>query len=146
MRPASDPVKRFMEKVSIDSKGCYIWTAQIKRDGYGAFAFRGLTMKAHRAAHILFKGEIPEGQCVLHKCDVRACVNPEHLFIGTQDENVLDMDAKGRRGTRAKLSVDQQRKVRFWSAWVSQQKIAASFGIDQTTVSRVLRSTQASTN
>lgn len=139
MRPAADPVERFMSKVAVNVDGCHIWQAPIKRDGYGAFSFRNKTAKAHRAAYTLFKGEIPDGMCVLHKCDVRACVNPDHLFLGTVQENVQDMDAKGRRVTRAKLTKEEAEKVRFWAKWVSQQKIADAFAINQTTVSRTAR-------
>lgn len=139
MRPASDPVERFTSKVSVNADGCHIWGAQVKRDGYGSFSFRGKTWRAHKAAYTLFKGEVPEGMCVLHKCDVRTCVNPEHLFIGTIQDNVRDMDAKGRRVTRAKLTKDEAAKVRFWAKWVSQQKIADAFAVDQTTISRVVR-------
>lgn len=53
-------------------------------------------MGAHRAAFIVFNGQIPKGMCVLHRCDNRPCINPQHLFIGTQLDNVADMISKGR--------------------------------------------------
>ena len=139
VRPAAYPVKRFMAKVSFNADGCHIWRAQVKRDGYGSFSFRGKTAKAHKVAYILFRGEIPSGMCVLHRCDVRACVNPDHLFLGTVADNVRDMDAKGRRGTVEKLSQTEAVRVHFWSKWATQQRIADSFGIHQTTVSRIVR-------
>jgi HNH endonuclease len=73
--------------------GCILWERATNKAGYGICG-RGL---AHRAAFETAFGPIPAGMCVLHRCDVRSCVNPEHLFLGTQADNVKDMDAKGRR-------------------------------------------------
>ena len=96
---------RFFEKVKKDSSGCWLWTGAIYASGYGQFyngadtraGAKGAHMElAHRVAYKLRYGEIPEGMLVLHTCDVRHCVNPDHLFLGTHKDNTQDMIKKGR--------------------------------------------------
>jgi len=89
---------RFEQKYKIDlASGCWLWTACRGHRGYGLFALDGhRTIHAHRASWVLNVGEIPDGMLVCHKCDVPACVNPEHLFVGTSLDNNRDMLAKGR--------------------------------------------------
>lgn len=79
--------------------GCWLWFASYSRHGYGTFSARaeyGRVVTAHRYSWAHFYGPIPEGMCVLHRCDVPPCVNPAHLFLGTQNENIADMMRKGR--------------------------------------------------
>jgi hypothetical protein len=84
--------------------GCWLWTGGINTWGYGVLHRRGAheSISAHRAAWELHRGPIPNGLFVLHKCDTRMCVNPDHLFLGTQRDNIHDCMAKGRnkRGIR----------------------------------------------
>lgn len=92
-------MERFWKKV--DKRGpeeCWTWLASVQTVGhpYGYFRFGKTMKKAHRISWMLNNGEIPEGMCVLHKCDNPRCVNPAHLFIGTQLENIRDRDRKGR--------------------------------------------------
>lgn len=80
---------------------CWLWTSKLNRFGYAPFHLTPKNTTAHRFSYILAHGEIPEGEgyhgtCVLHQCDVRHCVNPEHLFLGTNQDNVDDKVAKGR--------------------------------------------------
>lgn len=78
------------------NSGCWLWTKALTKEGYGSLGFNRKINYAHRVSWILHRGEIPPGLCVLHHCDTRACVNPDHLFLGTYQDNFHDCRAKGR--------------------------------------------------
>lgn len=91
---------RFFEKVvPVPEAGCWLWMASTNKAGYGQFMLHGRPHLAHRISLNLAGTEIPDGMHVCHKCDTPACVNPDHLFLGTQQDNVSDMIRKGRMGT-----------------------------------------------
>jgi len=96
---SSEVIERFWPKVDKNTEnGCWEWTAykaKLRGTRYGIFR-AGPLVKAHRYSWILTNGDIPLGLKVLHKCDNSSCVNPDHLFLGTQQENILDMINKGR--------------------------------------------------
>lgn len=128
---------RYVRKVD---NGCHEWQAKKDRAGYGQFTLTtGNSVRAHRYAWMLAYGEIPAGRLVCHHCDNPCCVNPEHLFIGTHLENVQDMDAKGRRGTRQKLRNEDVRHIKelLNQGCFSQDFIAKMYGVQQTTISRI---------
>lgn len=90
--------KRFMKSVSPEPmSGCWIWTGAMQ-NAYGKIRVMMKDVRAHRASWEIHKGPIPNGVCVLHACDTPLCVNPSHLFLGTQTENMDDRQKKGRIG------------------------------------------------
>jgi hypothetical protein len=92
--------QRFMDKVTPEpNSGCWLWTARVNHKGYGNFVSRPFWL-AHRYSYATYRGPIPDGLKVLHKCDIPSCVNPDHLFLGTDLDNARDRDAKGRLGPR----------------------------------------------
>lgn len=102
MKYKKRPVKdRFYSKIRKgDVTGCWNWTASKRkaRGGfvYGQFSLNGYPEWSHRASWIIHNNEIPNGMLVCHKCDNTLCVNPDHLFLGTQTDNIRDMISKGR--------------------------------------------------
>lgn len=127
--------------------GCSIWMGGINDQGYGLIRDGKRQKRAHRVAWELANGPIPEGMVVLHNCDIPSCVNPDHLSVGTQAENLKDMFAKHRgkipsvRGERqgsSKLTADDVREIRRLAASKSQPEIAAMFGIDRSNVSVIV--------
>jgi hypothetical protein len=99
------------------NSGCWIWTAYTNKAGYGQFRYEGKQELAHRVSWFIKNGRTDK--CVLHRCDNRPCVNPDHLFEGTQQDNIRDCVNKGRHGwvtgeddPNAKLTWDLVRAIR----------------------------------
>lgn len=104
-KPKIPLADRFWAKV-LKTESCWLWQAQTNNKGYGVFMYYSKTLRrasrqmyAHRCAWTLTKGDIPEGLRVLHRCDNPPCCNPDHLFLGTQRDNMRDCAAKGRQRT-----------------------------------------------
>lgn len=127
--------ERFFQKVQVTDK-CHHWCGSIKDGGYGQFRMGKKRVQAHRFAYANAFGEIPKGLCVCHKCDVRNCVNPEHLFIGTSHDNTIDCILKGRRARKlTKEIVEQIRAEKGMTAYF----IGKKYGVDCGLVSRIIR-------
>ena len=113
-------VKRFHEKIQIiGESGCWIWMGCVGHYSYGQFCVNSKTLLAHRASWILHYGNIPDGLRVCHRCDVPSCVNPNHLFLGTAQDNTDDMMRKDRTNPRkgedhhaARLTAEKVRQMR----------------------------------
>lgn len=127
-------------------QGCWVcdW-AHKQKYKYKYVNFRKTRWLAHRASWTVFKGEIPEGLCVLHKCDNPPCVNPEHLFLGTKKDNAQDRSRKGRnwnckgeRNPNAKLTPATVVKIReLLSAGLTTRAVAKVFDTDPATIWRI---------
>lgn len=90
-------IQRFFN--SIDKVGCWEWQGTLNEDRYGIFRLQGKRIKAHRFSFSLYKGDIPKDKVVRHNCDNAKCCNPNHLQLGTQEENIQDMIDRKRRPT-----------------------------------------------
>lgn len=143
---------RFFNKIHRSENGCWMWLDKPKPAGYGQFSLGGRAggmIATHRLMWHYCFGEIPLKLCVLHRCDVRLCVNPFHLFIGSDLDNVRDMMKKGRHvkaglkgeaHPKAKLSSKEVNEIRAWAAaGVPYKQIAALFGIGSSTVGEIAR-------
>lgn len=97
--------------VPVTESGCWLWVRSCDTTGYGLVTVAtGKSGSAHREAYRIARGPIPPGHVVCHRCDTRSCINPDHLFVGTQRENMRDASRKGR--IASSLTLDQAREVR----------------------------------
>lgn len=95
-------IVRLFGRTCRNSGGCWEFMGGRKASGYGSFWYRGKVHSAHRVAWMIFKGDIPAKKLIMHKCDNRSCVNPDHLAVGTHLDNTTDMMQKGRHGSITK--------------------------------------------
>ena len=150
--------ERFWEKVNKNSgifgtdglypTECWVWTAYKKNTGYGIIQHKGKPTRAHRISWILYFGPILDNRCVLHKCDNPSCVRQDHLFLGTQLQNIADRDKKKRfnpmRGYangNAKLTEKDIATIRrLYSQNVTKAEIAQMFNISRDYLNKIIRS------
>jgi hypothetical protein len=128
--------ERFWSKVDLSGE-CWLWKASCWPDGYGQFKIsHTVNRRAHRVAWELFNGPIPIGLSVLHHCDNILCVNPVHLFLGTQADNVHDCQTKGRLpiGEKAvhKLTLVQAREIK--NSLLGNRPLARIYPVSRTAI------------
>jgi hypothetical protein len=139
-------LEKFMSHVR-KTDSCWIWTGCRIESGYGRIKIDGRCILAHRASHEIFIGEIQNGFEVCHSCDVKFCVNPKHLFVGTRKDNMEDKvfkkkqwRPKGVLNPKAKLTEENIKEIRrLYIPWqFSQQKLADMFGVSQVQISHII--------
>jgi len=155
--PARNTPERFWNGLHKRDDGCWLWTGTINEWGYGTVGYHRRIVGAHRLAWELKHGSIPKGLFVCHKCDVPACCNPSHLFLGTPKDNSQDSARKGRwtprptdhlhlvkfppkgeRNGRAKLTADDVRIIRYAHAHGRTQKaLAERYGVKPVTIQAI---------
>ena len=132
--------------VRIPIAGCWLWTKSLGSHGYGQMMFADHKPRlVHRLAYEAFVGPIPEGRHVLHRCDVRSCCNPDHLFIGTAKDNMQDCKSKGRNspppiGKNAKLTARQRQYiVDLWKGGKAVAILARDSGVSASRIHQIVR-------
>lgn len=144
---------RLRNSVNIDEKGCWRWKLSKFWNGYGHFRASIPVRRsecAHRASYRVFVGPIPAGLDVCHKCDVRDCINPDHLFVGTRSENIRDCVSKGRNSRThqakgeahgsAKLTADEVLAMRAsFDAGATRAYLADKYGVSWTLINLIVK-------
>lgn len=139
---------RFWEKVLLDDDDkCWEYIGPITSGGYGKITNKGKGFPAHRFSWMIRYGKIPNGLCVLHKCDNPPCVNPKHLFLGTYKDNAQDKikkhrcNFKGTNNGRAKLDWNKVNKIR--ELWITgnytKVGLGKLFGVSDTTIGMIIK-------
>ena len=146
-----EELKRFLSKIDKKENGCWIWTGAKDGSGYGQVRLRRLyftLLTTHRVSYRHFKGEIPKGMFVCHSCDQRDCVNPNHLFLGTHQDNMNDMVNKGRskhldvigvKNPNSTLTEEDVHKIIKMLPTHSNKKIAEIFNVTHSMISCIRR-------
>lgn len=146
LKPVLTPQERFDALYTPEpASGCWLWTAAVNRNGYGKVQVARKHLTAHRWSWLLHRGPIPDGLHVLHRCDVPGCVNPAHLWLGTNQDNMDDMRRKGRAAVlpihrEPKVTEEAVREMRRLRGKVTVVALGKRFGIHHSQVSRIQRS------
>lgn len=137
-------LNRFMNKLDKASSpiGCWLWTGKTRTQwGYGRVGIGGKYPVVHRVAYEAFVGPIPDGMSVLHRCDVPACCNPDHLFLGTHQDNMDDMVNKKRSigGNHRTLNESDVIAIRNrFTDGTDRGELALMFGVSRTQINRII--------
>jgi len=135
--PTHDPARKIRERTKVDPRtGCWEWQGHRNSQGYGTGKFPGGSILAHRQAYMTFVGPVAQGLCVLHRCDNPACCNPEHLFLGTRDQNMADRNGKLRQawGGRIHSAILDEEAVREIRRVRNDRYFAEKYGVAQITI------------
>ncbi len=124
---------RIFNKCRMSDTGCWIWTGPDNGKGYGVFYIGTKNRHAHRISYEVFKGPIPEGLHILHACDNPACVNPAHLRTGTQKDNAIDRESRGRRDVRGERigtsKLTEADVIEIRKSKLGQKALAEKYGV-----------------
>jgi predicted XRE-type DNA-binding protein len=140
-------IERFESQINKIENGCWLWTGEIASHGGGILRIgNNQQLSAYRLSYEIYTGEIPGDLCVCHSCDIRACVNPQHLWLGTQQENIQDalqkgrMNNRGENNARSKLQEDQVIEIitLYKTGNYSQQQLGDMFGVAHTIISGII--------
>ncbi len=130
----TDKIKsRFESYIYYAIDGCWYWIGHTNNHGYGIFTIKHKNLKASRVSYSIYKGDIPDKMNVLHTCDNRSCVNPDHLYIGGQSENMRDMLSRNRWIN--KLTLEDVAFIR--SSNDDYKSLALRFGVKDRTIYKV---------
>lgn len=138
--------QEFWRRARRDANGCLVWIRRLDQNGYAPIFRRGRWTKAHRLAWEFSNGKVPSGMNVCHRCDNRACIEPTHLFVGTQSDNMRDCENKGRanhpvgeRNNKAKLTSEEVLELRRRrAAGESMYRLGKVFGIARQSVRSII--------
>lgn len=146
------PKERVFEGVEFDlCGGCWLWSGSTNPNGYGQLSYKGKINRAHRFSYEAFIGPIPKDKMICHRCDTRTCCNPDHMFLGTAQDNVTDMVKKGRnlKGPEKSLNIflsDTNRKIPIseYASIISRREsgetlkgIAADYGVSLSSIHKI---------
>lgn len=138
-RPPVPATERFLKKIVRHEVGCWGWIGAPESYGYGQVADGKKTIKAHRLSWMYFIGPIPAGLSVLHRCNNRICVNPEHLYLGTHIDNMKDRKAAGMYNIPHKIDISEIPKIVGMSrSGISYRQIAKKVGLGKSQVCNIV--------
>lgn len=135
-------IDRFFSRFVKLDNGCWQWRSHTDKDGYGVLPGNRINTRAHRLSYEIHKGPIPEGMFVCHHCDNPGCVNPDHLFVGTQTDNAQDALKKGRhyvgeKNGRSKLTEENVKEI--LSSSLNGPQLAEKFNVTRSMINAIRR-------
>jgi hypothetical protein len=132
---------RIFNKCRMSDTGCWLWSGPTNGKGYGIFYVGNKDRSAHRISYEVFKGPIPSGLHVLHRCDTPLCVNPAHLRAGTVKENMAERDARGRRDVRGErigtAKLTEQQVVEIKQSNFGLKALSEKYGVEAQSIWRI---------
>ena len=126
---------QIMPQVIIDDNGCWLWQGRTDKDGYGVIWTGGKTVKVHRIVYQAHGNELPDDKLLCHNCDIKNCCNPKHVFVGTNEINIMDAVLKGKLAK----TLTKEKVISIREDQRPLKVIAKEHNITRTTASRVKR-------